>query len=144
VSRDPTRLPRQNFNTGTKRALRRLSNEPLRLSCNMADTILEELNALFAPNAKISLEADVLTELKSIMRLHGIPPQELFYKWESYSMKMGSDDMKLNIDTARALKKDIQDGLEKETRGKAHIRTADKRGGATPRHISNTADVFGM
>lgn len=110
----------------------------------MSDSSTEELNALFAPNSKNALEGDVLAELQSIMRLHSIPPQELFYKWESYSIKMGSDDMKLNIETARALKKDVQDGLERETRGKAHVRSADKRGGATPRNISSTGDVFGM
>jgi DNA polymerase alpha subunit B len=109
----------------------------------MADSTVEELNTLFAvPGTE--LEPDVLTELQSIMRLHSIPPQELFYKWESYSIKMGSDDMKLDINSARALKKDVQDGLERETRGKAHVRSAEKRGGATPRNVSNTGDVFGM
>ena len=78
------------------------------------------------------------------MRLHSIPPQELFYKWESYSIKMGSDDLKLNIDSARALKKDVQDGLEREIRSKVHVRSADKRGGSTPRNVSNNGDVFGM
>jgi DNA polymerase alpha subunit B len=109
----------------------------------MADSTVEELNVLFAvPGTE--LEPDVLTELQSIMRLHSIPPQELFYKWESYSIKMGSDELKLNIDSARALKKDVQDGLEREIRGKAHVRSADKRGGATPRNVSNNGDVFGM
>jgi DNA polymerase alpha subunit B len=109
----------------------------------MADSTVEELNVLFAvPGTE--LEPDVLMELQSIMRLHSIPPQELFYKWESYSIKMGSDELKLNIDSARALKKDVQDGLEREIRGKAHVRSADKRGGATPRNVSNNGDVFGM
>jgi DNA polymerase alpha subunit B len=109
----------------------------------MADSKVEELNVLFA-GPGTELELDVLTELQSIMRLHLIPPQELFYKWESYSIKMGSDELKLNIDSARALKKDVQDGLEREIRGKAHVRSADKRGGATPRNVSNNGDVFGM
>jgi DNA polymerase alpha subunit B len=109
----------------------------------MADSTIEELNVLFAvPGTE--LEPDVLTELQSIMRLHSIPPQELFYKWESYSIKMGSDELKLNIDSARALKKDVQDGLEREIRGKVHVRSTDKRGGATPRNVSNNGDVFGM
>jgi DNA polymerase alpha subunit B len=109
----------------------------------MADSTVEELNTLFAAPGT-ELEPDVLTELQSIMRLHSIPPQELFYKWESYSIKMGSDDLKLDIDSARALKKDVQDGLEREVRSKAHVRSADKRGGATPRNVSSNGDVFGM
>lgn len=109
----------------------------------MVDSTVQELNALFAvPGTE--LEPDLVTELLSIMRLHSIPPQELFYKWESYSIKMGSDDVKLNLDSARALKKDVQDGLEREIRGKAHVRSADKRGGGTPRSVSSNGDVFGM
>lgn len=104
--------------------------------------MVEELNAFFAAPGT-ELEPDVLTELQSIMRLHSIAPQELFYKWESYSIKMGSDDLKLNINSARALKKDVQDGLEREIRSKAHVRSADKRGG-TPRNVSSNGDVFGM
>lgn len=109
----------------------------------MADSTVEELNALFATPGT-ELEPDVLSELQSIMRLHSIPPQELFYKWESYSIKLSSEDLKLNINSARALKKDVQDGLEREIRGKAHIRSADKRGGGTPRNVSSNGDVFGM
>lgn len=110
----------------------------------MADPIVEELNALFAPASATELEPDVLAELQSIMRLHSIPPQELFYKWESYSMKMGADDMKLDIETSRALKQDVQDGLERESRRRAHARTADRRPGTTPRNTSNNSDVFGI
>jgi len=109
----------------------------------MADPTTEELHELFSAPGSV-LEPDVSAELQSILRLHSIPPQELFYKWESYSMKMGSDDLKLNIDTARALKKDIQDSLERETRSKAHVRSVDKRGAATPRQVTNHGDVFGM
>lgn len=104
-----------------------------------------ELNDLFssATASGEPLEADVLTELHSIMRLHSIPPQELFYKWESYSIKMGQDDMKLDIDTVRALKQSVQDGLEKENR-KTKAQTSNKRVGATPRNAGNNNDVFGM
>jgi DNA polymerase alpha subunit B len=109
----------------------------------MEESTNEELNGFFAAPGTV-VEPDVLAELQSIMRLHSIPPQELFYKWESYSIKMGSDDLKLNIDSARALKKDVQDGLEREIRSKAHVRSADKRGGATPRNVSSNEDVFGM
>jgi len=111
----------------------------------MAEVIDTEVNALFssASDSNGDLEADVLAELKSIMRLHSIPPLELFYKWESYCIKLGAD-LKLNIETAAALKKDVQDGLERESRTKAHVLNSSKRGGATPRNVSNADDVFGM
>jgi hypothetical protein len=109
----------------------------------MAESTEAELKERFAP-AGTEIEADVLAELQSIMRLHSIDPQELWYKWESYSMKMGVDDMKLNIETARALKQDIQDGLERDNRSKAHALSSNKRGGATPRNVASNDDVFGM
>ncbi|KAH8811928.1 DNA polymerase alpha subunit B N-terminal-domain-containing protein [Xylogone sp. PMI_703] len=110
----------------------------------MEDSTEMELKELFTPAAGAELEPDVIAELESILRLHSIPPQELFYKWESYSIKMGSDDVKLNIDTARALKQDIQDGLERESRNKVHMLNSAKRGGATPRNVQNNGDVLGM
>ena len=109
----------------------------------MAESTDAELKELFS-SACPEMEADVLTELNSIMRLHSIDAQELWYKWESYSIKMGSDDMKLNIETARALKKDVQDGLERENRTKSHVLNSNKRGGATPRNVTSNGDVFGM
>ncbi|MCJ1396742.1 DNA-directed DNA polymerase alpha subunit pol12 [Xylographa bjoerkii] len=79
------------------------------------------------------------------MRLHSISAQELFYKWESYSIKMGSEDTKLDLRTVRAFKKDVQEILERETRGKAHVRSADKRGvHATPRAAASNGDAYGM
>lgn len=111
----------------------------------MADTT-EELNALFAPPPSTELPPDILGELQSIIRLHSIPPQELFYKWESYSIKMGSDETTLDLNTARAFKNDVQETLERETRGKAHVRSADKISGAggTPRNAGSNEDVYGM
>jgi DNA polymerase alpha subunit B len=109
----------------------------------MAESTETELKERFAL-AGAELEADVLAELQSIMRIHSIDAQELWYKWESYSMKMGSDDINLNINTARALKKDVQDGLERENRSKAHVLNSNKRGGATPRNVMSNGDVFGM
>lgn len=109
------------------------------------EDVVEELNELFASSAPDGLPQDVLTELQSILRLHGITPQELFYKWESYSMKMGSEDTRLDLNTVRAFKRDVQDSLERETRGKNHqFRSAEKKGGvmATPR--AGNTDVFGM
>lgn len=106
--------------------------------------IKEELNLLFASNTKDGLEPDVLNELESIMRLHNLPAQELFYKWESYSIKMmSSDDIKLDIETVRAIKADLNDSLERESRSRAHIKT-ERRTAATPRQVKNSDDIFGM
>ena len=109
----------------------------------MSDTDSAELNKLFAP-PNSELAPEVMGELQSILRLYGIDVQELFYKWESYSLKMNADN--LNLKTARDFKKDIQDALERESRGKAHhIRNvpAEKRVlGATPKAAAG--DIFGM
>ncbi|KAI9763290.1 MAG: DNA-directed DNA polymerase alpha subunit pol12 [Geoglossum simile] len=107
--------------------------------------ITEELHTLFAPPPSTKLPPDILGELHSILRLHSISPQELFYKWESYCLKMGSEETRLDLETARALKKDVQETLERETRSKAHVRSADKRVtvGSTPRGVSSS-DVFNM
>ncbi len=108
----------------------------------MAETIAE-LNKLFAPPPATELEPDILGELQSILRLHGISPQELFFKWESYSIKMGSEETNLDLTTVRAFKKDVQESLEKETRGKIHVRGVEKGRGA-PRNTGGNEDVFGM
>lgn len=108
-------------------------------------TTKADLNELFAIPPVTELPPDVLGELQSILRLHSISPQELSYKWESYSMKMGSEQTKLDLPTARAFKKDLQEMLERDSRGKAHIRSVDKRGAyATPRSAAKGDDVFGM
>lgn len=104
-----------------------------------------ELNERFASH-NATLPPDVLGELQSIMRIHSGTPQELFYKWESYSMKMGAEETKLSLQTARDFKKDLQDVLERESRTKSHVRSAQKTHGATPRTVKSAAggDVFGM
>ncbi|KAL1999223.1 hypothetical protein VTN02DRAFT_4869 [Thermoascus thermophilus] len=110
----------------------------------MDDTV-DDLNEVFAPVAPDGLPQDVLAELQSILRVHSISPQELFYKWESYSLKMGAEETKLNLDTVRAFKRDVQDNLERESRGKGHLRTAEKRNGVIAvQRAAATTDVFGM
>ena len=106
--------------------------------------IKEDLNSCFCRSSENGLPAEILGELESMLRLHSISPQELFYKWESYSLKMGSEDTRLDIDTVRMFKRDVQDGLEREHRGKHATRT-DRRNGmvTTPRGVV-TGDVFGM
>ncbi|KAH1407618.1 hypothetical protein KXW42_007046 [Aspergillus fumigatus] len=108
------------------------------------DDVTVELNELFAATSPDGLPKDVLAELQSILRVHSIPPQELFYKWESYCLKMGAEDTKLNLETVRLFKRDVQEALERESRGRAGRQT-EKRSAvtATPR-ATNTSDVFGI
>ncbi|CAJ2508043.1 Uu.00g092290.m01.CDS01 [Anthostomella pinea] len=110
----------------------------------MSETDLQELNELFAVGDK-ELEPDVVAELQSIMRMHSLSPQDLFFKWESYCIKMDMDEMRLSVQTLRALKQDIQDALERSNRSHhVHIKT-EKRSGSTPRAaVKNGGDVFGM
>ncbi|KAL2144641.1 hypothetical protein VTI28DRAFT_8852 [Corynascus sepedonium] len=107
----------------------------------MADETLAELNQRFGSGTK-DLEADEVAELKSIMRLHQLSVQDLFFKWESYGMKMGMDDFVPSIDNLRAFKQNLQDDLERSNRSQVHIKT-EKRVGATPR-AGKGGDVFGM
>ena len=106
----------------------------------MADSN-DEFNNLFAGSNPSGLAKDVMGELQSISRLHSIPAQELFYKWESYCLKMGAEETVLNVDTARALKRDIQESLERESRGKSNLRGINT---SAPRAFGNNRDVFGM
>jgi DNA polymerase alpha subunit B len=107
----------------------------------MADETLAELNQRFGSGTK-DLEPDVVAELKSIMRMHQLSVQDLFFKWESYGMKMGMDDFKASIDNLRAFKQNLQDELERSNRSQVHVKT-EKRVGATPR-AGKGGDVFGM
>lgn len=90
----------------------------------------EEVNTLFAPNA--TLPADVLHELLSICRLYSLSPQELFFKWESYVIKMGVENVGLEYKTARDFRKNLEDAIERESRAKVP-QTGKKPIVATPR-----------
>ena len=103
----------------------------------------ESVSAVFAPNLPNGLPPDVLGELESMLRLHSISPTELFYKWESYNFKMGPDETKLDLDTVRMFKKDIQEAMERESRSKHAMKSTEKRTQATPRNVTN-GNVFGM
>ena len=108
--------------------------------------VVHELNHHFRPSSADGLPQDVLGELESILRLHSISPQELFYKWESYSFKMGAEDTMLDLDTVRMFKKDTQDGIERGTReNKYTARTEQRRNleAATPK-ANISGDMFGM
>ncbi|KAI9371827.1 DNA polymerase alpha subunit B N-terminal-domain-containing protein [Aspergillus egyptiacus] len=57
---------------------------------------------------------------------------------------MGSEETKLDLDTVRLFKRDVQDNLERQARGRQQV---EKRGAAaTPRAVgaASTSDVFGM
>ena len=108
----------------------------------MADVEVELRERFSAPNDDLSPE--ILGEMQSIMRLHSIDPQELMYKWESYSMKMGAETTQLDLKTIRDFRKDLQEMLERESRGKAHVPSANKRMAPTPRAGMGGYDAFGM
>jgi DNA polymerase alpha subunit B len=108
-----------------------------------------DLNELFAPSTPDGLPADILAELQSIMRVHSISAQELFYRWESYCLRMGSEETKLDLETVRRFKRDVQENLERQARqGRGRERERGERRGAmgTPRNVAAGAgaDVFGM
>ncbi|KAF4551299.1 DNA polymerase alpha subunit B-like protein [Elsinoe fawcettii] len=103
---------------------------------------ITELSRLFAqPNQE--LPEDVYAELQSILRLLSLSEQELFYKWEAYSMKLGTENTHLNYKTVRDFKKDLQDALERESRGKAQVHSTKKTVNNTPRPAAS-ADVYGV
>ncbi|KAI0533260.1 DNA polymerase alpha subunit B N-terminal-domain-containing protein [Xylaria digitata] len=110
----------------------------------MADAETQELNERFATGGQ-PLEHDILVGLQNIMQLHSLSAQDLFFKWESYCIKMEMDDMKLSVRTLDALKQDLLDALERNNRShQVQIKT-EKRAGATPRAaVKNGGDVFGM
>ena len=103
------------------------------------------LDEYFSGRGGENLPAEVSMELQSIANLHSLSAQEVFFKWESYCLKMGSEDTKLDYETVRAFKKDLQEGLEREARGKPHVRGSERRNvHATPRGAGGSSDVLGM
>ena len=48
-------------------------------------------NSLFHAPGQETLPVDILGELQSVARMNALDPQDLFYKWESYALKMGAD-----------------------------------------------------
>ena len=106
---------------------------------------MDALNEFFAQPGS-PLAAEVTNELLTIMRLHSLSPQELFYKWESYVLKMSLFDAKLESRVIRDFKKDLQDALERDSRAKGHVmHSSTKKAAPTPRATSGGGgDVFGM
>lgn len=85
----------------------------------------------------------MLSELESILRLHDLTAEELFYKWESYCIKLDIDAQAISLPVVRNLKQDIQDALEKSHR-QAQVKT-ERKVQAAPRQSAKVgSDVFGM
>lgn len=105
----------------------------------MARSQLDEL--FTAPDA--TLPGDVAGELESIMRIHSLSEQELFFKWEAYSIKPGTDGSTITYKVVRDFKKDLQDALERESRAKTHVQSASKKSTATPRGNASS-DLYGV
>ncbi|KAI1624813.1 DNA polymerase alpha subunit B [Exophiala viscosa] len=106
----------------------------------------ENLNAAFDPTGT-GLSPDILGVLESTSRLHSLTADELFIKWEVYCLKMGSEETRLDLETARMFAKDVQDGVERgEVYNKAQLAPKSERKGAvhaTPR-AGAAGGVFGM
>ncbi|CAN8095135.1 unnamed protein product [Discula destructiva] len=107
----------------------------------MGDSTVSELNERFASGDK-TLGQDVLVEMQSIMRLHDLAPEDLYFKWESYCIKLDMEASQPSFEKMRDFKQGLQNDLEKSTRTQVHSRQ-EKRVGATPR-ASKGGDVFGM
>ncbi|KAF9764258.1 hypothetical protein IL306_002855 [Fusarium sp. DS 682] len=100
----------------------------------------DEIENRFSPHKP--LEPDVLSELESIMRLHGLSAEDLFFKWESYCIKLDLDAQDLSLEALRNLKQSIQDELENSHR-KVQVK-AERKVANTPRGTAKGGDVFGM
>ncbi|KAK5993445.1 hypothetical protein PT974_06876 [Cladobotryum mycophilum] len=103
----------------------------------------EEIKSLFAPNGK--LEPDVVGELQSMMRLHDLSAEDLYFKWESYCIKMETDAQDVTLSAVRNLKHSIQDQLEKSHR-QVQVKS-ERKVAATPKPKAGGGmggDVFGM
>ncbi|KAF3908547.1 hypothetical protein ABW21_db0207155 [Orbilia brochopaga] len=88
------------------------------------------------------LPDEVMVELQTMLQLYSIDADELFFKWESYCLKMG-EDVKLDMKNIFAFKKDVQQEFETEMRSKAR----PGQGSAarpTPRAVKNPGDMFNM
>ncbi|KAF2705926.1 DNA polymeras-like protein alpha/primase associated subunit [Pleomassaria siparia CBS 279.74] len=114
------------------------------------DDLTSELTERFerycnTKSTSYELPSEILGELQSLLRLYSISPEELDFKWQAYSMKMGGEDNKLDLKAARDFRKNLQDTLERESRSKAQARNDTKRVAAAPRAGGkNAGDVFGM
>ena len=108
----------------------------------MDDDLVAEINERFGAGKE--LNEDVVLELQSIAKIHGLSVEDMFWKWESYCMKLDKPDMKVNMTTTRAFKQDLQDALERRIRSHPFHTKTEKKVTATPRAAAMGGDVFGM
>jgi DNA polymerase alpha subunit B len=100
-----------------------------------------ELGELFSvPSTE--LRPAIIAELQSILRIHNVSAEDLSFKWESYCLKMGSEETHLDLKTVRDFKKDLHENLERDSRSKVS-KPAERRHVATPR-AGLGGDVFDM
>lgn len=104
---------------------------------------ITELEKLFGHPTE-GLPDDVANELQSIGRLHSLSEQELFYKWEAYSLKLGTENTHLNYKTVRDFKKDLQEALERESRSKVQAPSAQKKAALNTPRPAAAGDVYGV
>jgi len=88
-----------------------------------------------------TLEPDVLAELKSMMRLHDLSAEEVFWKWEAFSIKMDIDVGEVSLSAVRNLKANLQGELEKKNSKAREIKVERKVVG-TPK--GGVGDVYGV
>ncbi|KAK2593847.1 DNA-directed DNA polymerase alpha subunit pol12 [Conoideocrella luteorostrata] len=99
-----------------------------------------DIQSRFSPNKL--LEPDLVYEIQSILRLHGFSLDDLFFKWESYCIKMDLDAQSdLSLANIRNLKRSVQDELEKSHRA-SQVRS-ERKLNATPKGVSG-GDVFSI
>lgn len=55
---------------------------------------------------------NILAECESMLRLYSLTAQELFFKWESYCLNRGTEDTKISLESARDLKRTLQEKFE--------------------------------
>ncbi|SPO06858.1 related to POL12 (DNA-directed DNA polymerase alpha) [Cephalotrichum gorgonifer] len=87
------------------------------------------LHEYFSPNGL--LEPDVLAELQSITRSHNLSAEDLFYKWESYCIRLDTESSAVTLPVVRNFKQGLLDEVKKNN----HAKTLDRerKVGATPR-----------
>jgi len=108
----------------------------------MAEATVAELLERFQTGGK-ELEPDVVRVLQSTMKMHQLSAEDLYFKWESYCIRMEADEREPSMERLRAFKQDLLDALERSNRSQANSKP-DKRVTATPRAAIKNGDVFGM
>ena len=102
-----------------------------------------DLISLFGKLPSIAVE-----ELKSMLRLYDITPEELFFKWESYCIRLGYDsDVKISVEHVTDFKRDVQKMLEAEVRGKRGVGGGGKAAGTRvikAEMVEGGVDVLGL